>query len=774
MTQGNNITIKFKSSGEKALKVAIKALADEQDRLNGKFKGYVKATKSGVKNNRLLDNSFATLRSKMLLVNFAFGMGIKQLAGFVKESAKVKSMETAFNTLAGATENSSDAMQKLKDATGGTMNEFDLFQQANNAMILGVSKNSDEMAEMFDIAQRLGRALGRDTASSVESLITGIGRQSRLMLDNIGIIVKSDEAYKTYAEALNTTADKLSDAEKKQAFFNATMESARSKVSLLGDETRTAQDSFDALSATISNAFVTLGERATPAFEKLATRIDNLFKTDNEEFLELLQRLNVAPEFQAQIKAEIEEESFVRFEDEMKKRLNLMTRNLSRDDNLEIFGAGFQGLHIGSKDFTKSLAIVDEKLESIKFDKLVLPADQAKEIAKTEIELKKIQQILELITVSTGAPTQIIPPETLDHVNGFSEEISTLTKFNDDLVKAQGLLNVAEAKGMEGSEKQIALNKIKVAGLAEKAKIDAKIMSLTLQKEEATDAEKVVIEKIIPILEKAKQKGIEARDVERGAVKTKHQLIDALKLEETQKLMIAAMSDGELTFNEERLISNQKILELQAALNLEGANTLAINKQIFAEKKRLMALEDVEQKMQSDKIRLAGKGIKVGADIAALNSKNAKEVAQIQAIASGVNAFAAASDAHAQAVKNPITIANPMYPNIIYGLTLAQGLAAAAAAHKAASKMEQGGLVGGRRHSAGGTMIEAEQGEYVMSRNAVNAVGIEAMNRINAGGGAGGINISFSGNVMSQDFIENEAIPQIKEAIRRGADIGVS
>ena len=45
-----------------------------------------------------------------------------------------------------------------------------------------------------------------------------------------------------------------------------------------------------------------------------------------------------------------------------------------------------------------------------------------------------------------------------------------------------------------------------------------------------------------------------------------------------------------------------------------------------------------------------------------------------------------------------------------------------------------GGMVGGRRHSQGGTMIEAEQGEFVMSRNAVNAVGVEAMNRINAGG----------------------------------------
>ena len=38
----------------------------------------------------------------------------------------------------------------------------------------------------------------------------------------------------------------------------------------------------------------------------------------------------------------------------------------------------------------------------------------------------------------------------------------------------------------------------------------------------------------------------------------------------------------------------------------------------------------------------------------------------------------------------------------------------------------------------------------------------------------GSVNISFSGNVISQDFIENEAIPMIKEAVRRGADIGIS
>ena len=109
------------------------------------------------------------------------------------------------------------------------------------------------------------------------------------------------------------------------------------------------------------------------------------------------------------------------------------------------------------------------------------------------------------------------------------------------------------------------------------------------------------------------------------------------------------------------------------------------------------------------------------------------------------------------------------------GLSLAAGLANIRKMSSAAGdKFEQGGLVGGRRHSAGGTMIEAEQGAYVMSRNAVNAVGVEAMNRINAGGGTGSVVVNVSGNVMSQDYVEGELADQLKEAIRRGADIGVS
>ena len=87
---------------------------------------------------------------------------------------------------------------------------------------------------------------------------------------------------------------------------------------------------------------------------------------------------------------------------------------------------------------------------------------------------------------------------------------------------------------------------------------------------------------------------------------------------------------------------------------------------------------------------------------------------------------------------------------------------------------EKGGLIGGRRHSQGGTMINAEQGEFIMSRSAVQSVGIENLNRMNEGGGGGAVTVNVSGNVLSQDFVEGELAENIMEAIRRGTDFGIS
>ena len=90
-------------------------------------------------------------------------------------------------------------------------------------------------------------------------------------------------------------------------------------------------------------------------------------------------------------------------------------------------------------------------------------------------------------------------------------------------------------------------------------------------------------------------------------------------------------------------------------------------------------------------------------------------------------------------------------------------------------KFQVGGLVGGLPHSAGGTLIEAERGEFVMNRQATEAIGLEQLNRMNRRGSIGNnINIHMTGNVLSDDFVADEFIPKLEERIRVLSDGTIS
>ena len=171
----SDIIVKFKPMGQKRLIDAIKRLDSAQKGNTVTTRTHTKVTNRQTKANvgllnsqRLLNTSFATFRSHMLLASFAMSLGVRQVTAFAKEATKVQQMEKAFIGLTGGVNLASDGLNKLTNATNGAMREFDIFQQANNAMILGVSRNSDEMAQMFAMAQRLGDDLGRDVKLSVE------------------------------------------------------------------------------------------------------------------------------------------------------------------------------------------------------------------------------------------------------------------------------------------------------------------------------------------------------------------------------------------------------------------------------------------------------------------------------------------------------------------------------------------------------------------------------------------------------------------------------
>ncbi len=152
------------------------------------------------------------------------------------------------------------SLEKFRQATNGTVSDIDLMIQANNAMLLGIVENEDQFADLIDSAQRLAKAVGQDALFGIESLTTGIGRQSKLMLDNLGIVLDTNLAYQKFAEANGKAVKDLDENERKQAFVQAALESTRSKVAQLGKETIDTNDSIAQLDVAMENLQLAFGE----------------------------------------------------------------------------------------------------------------------------------------------------------------------------------------------------------------------------------------------------------------------------------------------------------------------------------------------------------------------------------------------------------------------------------------------------------------------------------------------------------------------------------
>lgn len=229
----------------------------------------VDKTKSGLSD---VDKGLGNLANRALKVAGAFYASkglINGITQTIEVSSQLKSVELGFKNLSSGIGGAEETLDKLRNATDGTVNSIDLMTQANNAMLLGIFDNNDQMAEMFDVAQRLGSALGQDTLFGVESLVTGMGRQSKLMLDNLGIMVDTNKANELFAESLGKTTKELTEQERKQAFNNEAMRQAKILVDGLGEEQLTTSDRIKILQASFIDLQGTIGTALTPVFNNV-------------------------------------------------------------------------------------------------------------------------------------------------------------------------------------------------------------------------------------------------------------------------------------------------------------------------------------------------------------------------------------------------------------------------------------------------------------------------------------------------------------------------
>src|SRR3972149_3247092 len=102
-------------------------------------------------------------------------------------------------------QNMDDLVESIQRATNGAIPEFEAMGLANRALLLGVAETPEQFTKLATAAAALGQAMGRTSSEAMTDIVTGIGRMSPLILDNLGIMTRGGKGFDEYAAAGGAT-----------------------------------------------------------------------------------------------------------------------------------------------------------------------------------------------------------------------------------------------------------------------------------------------------------------------------------------------------------------------------------------------------------------------------------------------------------------------------------------------------------------------------------------------------------------------------------------
>lgn len=189
-----------------------------------------------------LVGAYATLAANAFAVSAAFNT----LREASKAEMVMKGLEVQGARLGVTLTNTARTVQEL---ARGQLSLTESMEATAQASAVGFSSKSIE--EITIAAQNASIALGRNMGDSMDRLIKGTSKLEPELLDELGIMVKLEEATNKYALATGKNASSLTSFERRQAFLNAALEESRVKFGGLSDEVQA--DPYTKLAATFSN-----------------------------------------------------------------------------------------------------------------------------------------------------------------------------------------------------------------------------------------------------------------------------------------------------------------------------------------------------------------------------------------------------------------------------------------------------------------------------------------------------------------------------------------
>ena len=242
--KGKNISVlqketeKLSKSQDKAAN-SQKKLSKQQELGYGRQKQGLVQTANGTKNfsklaqtingggQTSLVGAYATLAANVFAATAAFNA--------LSRAAQFQQLQQGLEIVGNQSGRTLSVLAKdLRDATEGALS----LEQASTAAALGVSGGfgAKELSGLAEIAQGASIALGRDLADAFDRLTRGAIKLEPEILDELGIMVRLDDAVEKYAAQLGKGANALSQTERRQAFMNEILEQGAVKFGDIADQ----------------------------------------------------------------------------------------------------------------------------------------------------------------------------------------------------------------------------------------------------------------------------------------------------------------------------------------------------------------------------------------------------------------------------------------------------------------------------------------------------------------------------------------------------------
>ena len=213
-----------------------------------------------------LVGAYATLAANVFALTAAFGL--------LRRAAAASQLAEGLaytGTVAGR--NLPYIADQLKAITGAAIST----EEAMSAVAIATSSgfSSSQITKLGEVAKGASLALGRDMTDALSRLVRGSAKLEPELLDELGIMVRLDQASRDYATQLGTTVENLSQYQKRQGFVNAVI--------------REGEKSFSGIAAAIE----------PNAYDQLAAGLQDLLKVSlqvlNKGFAPLAKMLSKSP-----------------------------------------------------------------------------------------------------------------------------------------------------------------------------------------------------------------------------------------------------------------------------------------------------------------------------------------------------------------------------------------------------------------------------------------------------------------------------------------------